>query len=97
MKVDKATVDHLAHLSRLEFENETKEEIMNDLNRMVDFVNKLSELDTTGVEPLIYMSEETNILREDIVRHDISKKEALMNAPKKDSDFFKVPRVVEKK
>lgn len=97
MKVDKATVDHLAHLSRLEFENETKEEIMNDLNRMVDFVNKLSELDTTGVAPLIYMSEETNILREDIVRHDISKKEALMNAPKKDSDFFKVPRVVEKK
>lgn len=97
MNIDKKTVDSIAFLARLEFENEAKEEIMNDMSRMLDFVNKLNELDTNNVEPLIYMVDETNVLREDEVRHDITQKEALKNAPKKDSDYFKVPKVVEKK
>ena len=97
MKIDHKTVESIAYLARLEFEKESKEEIINDMTRMLEFVNKLNELDTTGVEPLVYMVDETNILRDDITEQIITQKEALMNAPKKDSDYFKVPKVVEKK
>lgn len=96
-KITKDTVEKLATLSRLEFDGKAQEAIMGDLNRMLDFVGKLNALDTTGVKPLIYMNDETNVLRNDEVRTDISQKEALSNAPKKDSDYFKVPKVVEKK
>ena len=97
MKIDKEMVDHLAHLSRLEFENEAKEEIINDLNRILSFVEKLNELDTENIAPLIYMNDETNVLREDFVVQDITQEETLKNAPKRDSDYFKVPKMVEKK
>ena len=63
---------------------------------MLGFIEKLNELDTTDVEPLIYMSDEVNVLREDDVKHDISQDDALKNAPKHDSDYFKVPKVIEK-
>jgi aspartyl-tRNA(Asn)/glutamyl-tRNA(Gln) amidotransferase subunit C len=95
--IDKDTVDKLATLSRLEFDGKEKEEIINDLSRMLDFVSKLGELDTTGVAPLIYMNDEKNVLRPDEVKQEITQKQALANAPKKDSDYFKVPKVVEKK
>jgi aspartyl-tRNA(Asn)/glutamyl-tRNA(Gln) amidotransferase subunit C len=98
MKIDKETVDKIAHLARLEFESEAKkEEMIKDMNNMLGFIDKLNELDTTGVEPLIYMSEEVNILREDDVKPEITQQEALKNAPKKDSDYFKVPKVMGKK
>lgn len=93
-KIDIKTVDEVAHLARLEFNDEAKAEILNDMNRMLAFVDKLNELDTTNVEPLIYMTDETNILREDEVRDMVSQQEALKNAPKKDSDYFKVPKVI---
>jgi aspartyl-tRNA(Asn)/glutamyl-tRNA(Gln) amidotransferase subunit C len=97
MKIDKETVDKIAHLARLEFESEAKkEDMIKDMNNMLGFIEKLNELDTTGVEPLIYMSEETNVLREDDVKHIITQEEALKNAPKKDSDYFKVPKVMGK-
>jgi len=95
--IDQSTVDKLATLSRLEFEGKEKEEIVSDLNKMLDFVSKLNELDTSNVEPLIYMNDEKNVLRVDEARQEITQKEALSNAPKKDSDYFKVPKVVEKK
>ena len=97
MKIDHKTVDHLAHLARLEFENESKEAIVNDLNRILSFVEKLNELNTDNVSPLIYMTDETNVLREDSIRETISHAQALKNAPKKDSDYFRVPKFVEKK
>lgn len=96
MKIDDKMVDGLAHLARLQFNNDEKTEIINDLNRMLDFVNKLSEVNTEGVKPLIYVNEHTNYVREDVVHVEITQKDALKNAPKKDSDYFKVPRVVDK-
>ena len=96
-KINSETVDKLATLSRLEFDGSEKQEILSDLNRMLDFVGKLNELDTTGVEPLIYMNDEKNVLRADEVKQNITQQQALSNAPKKDSDYFKVPKVVEKK
>jgi aspartyl-tRNA(Asn)/glutamyl-tRNA(Gln) amidotransferase subunit C len=97
MAIDHNTVDRIATLAKLEFEGEAKDEMVKDLNRIIGFVEKLNELDTEGVEPLIYMTDEPTILREDEIKVEITQKEALMNAPKHDSDFFRVPKVVEKK
>ncbi|MES2836099.1 MAG: Asp-tRNA(Asn)/Glu-tRNA(Gln) amidotransferase subunit GatC [Bacteroidota bacterium] len=97
MAIDKNTVDKIAHLARLEFENEAKDEMVNDMNRMLSFVDKLNEVNTDNVEPLIYMTHEQNVSREDVVKDTVSHKDALLNAPKKDSDYFKAPKVVEKK
>jgi aspartyl-tRNA(Asn)/glutamyl-tRNA(Gln) amidotransferase subunit C len=97
MKIDNDTVDKIAHLARLEFDGKAKEAIIKDMNNMLAFVEKLNELDTDNVKPLVYMTDETNILREDEVKQEMTQEEALMNAPKKDSDYFKVPKVVERK
>lgn len=94
-KIDIKTVDEIAHLARLEFDETSKPEILNDINRMLSFVDKLNELDTSDVQPLIYMTEEKNVMRPDIPETTITQKEALKNAPKKDSDYFKAPKVIE--
>ncbi len=94
-KIDIKTVDEIAHLARLEFDEHSKPEILNDINRMLSFVDKLNELDTNNVEPLIYMTDEKNVLRPDVPETTITQKEALKNAPKKDSDYFKAPKVID--
>lgn len=94
-KIDIKTVDEVAHLARLEFNAEAKTQILNDMNRMLGFIDKLNELDTTHIEPLIYMTNEKNILRNDEPKTTLTHKDALKNAPRKDSDYFKVPKVIE--
>ena len=96
MEVNDALVDKLANLARLRFEPEEKSEIKKDLQKMISFVEKLNELDTTGVEPLLFMTDEVNVLREDEVRGSITREEGLLNAPLKDEEFFKVPKVIRK-
>ena len=91
-----ALVDNLAKLSRLQFNDQEKEIIKKDLQRMIEFVDKLKELDTTGVEPLMHMSDSVNVLREDKVQGSISREEALKNAPDNDGVFIKVPKVIER-
>lgn len=93
--IDIKTVDEIAHLARLEFDEQLKPEILNDINRMLSFVDKLNELDTSSVEPLIYMTNEKNVMRADVPETTVTQKEALKNAPKKDSDYFKAPKVIE--
>jgi len=94
MEVNDAMIEKLAHLARLKFNTEEKKEIKTDLQRMIVFVEKLNELDLEGVEPLIHMSDEVNILREDEVKGSVSRVEALKNAPSHDDQFFKVPKVI---
>ena len=94
MEVTGALVDKLAHLSRLEFNAADKEEIKNDLQRMISFVEKLDELDLEGTEPLLHMSSNVNVLRDDEVKGSVSREEALKNAPAHDDKFFKVPKVI---
>ena len=94
MEVNDQLVDKLAHLSRLAFSPDEKEEIKNDLQRMIHFVEKLNELNLEGVKPLLHMSGEVNVLREDVVKGSISKEEGLKNAPLQDGSFFKVPKVI---
>lgn len=96
MAVDNNTVDKIAELAKLQFDATAKEEIKADLTKMLDFVDKLSELDTENVEPLIYMLDEEQVLREDEVKGQVTQQEALKNAPDKDSDYIKVPKVIKK-
>lgn len=96
MKIDYATVDKLADLAKLEFDEEGKDAIVNDLNRILTFIDKLNELDTNNLEPLVYMSDEVNILRNDEMKVELTQKDALKNAPKHDSDYFKMPKVIDK-
>lgn len=95
MKIDENTISRLATLSKLEFNPEETKKIERDLERILSFVDKLKELDTSGVEPLIFMSDEVNVLRDDIVKQVITHEEGMKNAVKKDSDYFKVPKVIE--
>ena len=96
MEVNDAMVDKLAHLARLEFNAEEKLEIKNDLQRMIAFVEKLNELDLGGVEPLLHLSDEVNVLRRDEIKGLIDREDALKNAPMHDAQFIKVPKVISK-
>jgi len=96
MEVNDALVDKLANLARLKFDAAEKEEIKSDLQKMIAFVEKLNELDTTGVEPLLHMTNEVNVLRDDEIKGSITREEALKNAPLHDEQFFKVPKVIKK-
>lgn len=96
MEVNDDLINNLAQLARLEFNDSEKDEIKNDLQKMIAFIDKLNELDTTGVEPLLHMSENVNVLREDEVKGSISREEAFKNAPVHDEQFFKVPKVIKK-
>ncbi len=94
MEVNDELVDKLAHLARLQFNEEEKQEIKQDLQKMISFVEKLNELDLDQVEPLLHMSDEVNVLRDDIISGMISREDALRNAPVHDDQFFKVPKVI---
>jgi aspartyl-tRNA(Asn)/glutamyl-tRNA(Gln) amidotransferase subunit C len=96
MEVNDALVDKLAHLSRLRFNEDEKKEIKKDLQNMIAFVEKLSELDLQDVEPLLYVTKEKNVLRDDEINGMISRDEALKNASLHDDKFFKVPKVIKR-
>jgi aspartyl-tRNA(Asn)/glutamyl-tRNA(Gln) amidotransferase subunit C len=96
MDIDNGLVDRLAELSKLEFNADEKERIKGDLQKILNLVEKLNEVNVDGVEPLKYMNDDVNVLREDEVKGQVSKADALSNAPQRDSDFFKVPKVIKK-
>lgn len=96
MEINYTLIDKLSALAKLEFEGEEKEIIKEDLTKMLGFVEKLTNVNTIDVEPLIYITEEESVLREDIVKETITQEEALKNAPQKDSYYFKVPKVLNK-
>lgn len=95
MSTDIQTIRKIAHLSRLELNEEKEQEMLQDLNKILNWVDQLRELDTENVEPLIHMSEEVNVMREDLAQNTVTHEAALRNAPKKDSDYFRVPKVLE--
>ena len=95
MKINKDTLERIAHLARLEFDEKDIEKMLSDMNGIIAFVEKLNEVNTDGVEPLTTMSHEVNVLREDEVKPPLSHELGLKNAPKKDSEYFRVPKVLE--
>jgi len=96
MEVNDALVDKVAHLARLKFDDSEKESIKKDLQNMIAFADKLNELNLDGVEPMIHMSDEVNVLRDDVVKGSVSREHAMKNAPEHDDKFFKVPKVIKK-
>ncbi len=96
MKVTEELILNLSSLSKLKFDKSNTEKMKKDLQKILKFVNKLSEINTDEIEPLIYLSDEINILRNDDEITELTQEKALKNAPEKDSDYFKVPTVVKK-
>lgn len=94
MNIDDKKIDELSHLARLSFEGANRDEIKKDLEKIIVFCEQLNAVDTEGVKPLIYMNENVNVVREDKADHSFTQKQALKNAPKADSDFFRVPKVI---
>ena len=97
MKIDDKMIEKISGLANLEFGDVEKEKIRQDLEQILTFVEKLKELDTEDVEPLIYLSDNKNVLREDKAVKTITHDEAMLNAPEKTGRFFKVPKVINKK
>ena len=96
MEITNKLIQDIAALAKLEFDEKSAEQMKADLGQIIGFVDKLSEIDTDGVDPLIYLSEEVSVLREDEIKAVVSQVEALKNAPEKDSDYFKVPIILKK-
>ncbi|MDB5137027.1 MAG: gatC [Mucilaginibacter sp.] len=96
MTIDKETVEKVAHLARLELAEDEKDKMITDMSKILGFMAKLNEIDTSGVEPLVYMTDEINVLREDVVKQEITHEEALQNAPKHDESYFLVAKVIDK-
>ena len=96
MEVNNKLIEDLSRLAKLAFDEKSAEKMKGDLKKIISFVDKLSEIDTEGVEPLIYLSEDVNVLRTDEISNEVSQEDALKNAPQKDSDYFKVPTVLKK-
>jgi len=97
VNIDSETIRRVAHLARLDFDPQAEAEMLNDMNRFLQYAAMLDELDTTGVEPLVYLNEDADRLRDDQVCQDISHEEALKNAPRSDSDYFRVAKVIDQR
>jgi|TARA_B110000914_G_scaffold134694_1_gene117754 aspartyl-tRNA(Asn)/glutamyl-tRNA(Gln) amidotransferase subunit C len=96
MKIDKKLISDLAKLAKLDFDDKSSLDMQDDLKKIIGFVEKLSEIDTDNIEPLVYLSEELNVMRDDMEVQNISQENALKNAPKKDSDYILVPKILNK-
>jgi aspartyl-tRNA(Asn)/glutamyl-tRNA(Gln) amidotransferase subunit C len=94
MSVSRKDVEHIAELARLKFNDEELENFTNQLNEILTYVDKLNELDTENVEPLSHPVENNNVFRDDKIKPSIPKEKALKNAPEKDENFFRVPKVI---
>jgi len=96
MKIDKQTVHKVADLARIAIEDNEVDVLTVEMNKILTFMEKLNELDTNGVKPLIYMNEEVNIWREDVAKQEITVADGLKNAALHNENFFFVPKIIEK-
>jgi len=94
MAVTKKEVEQIAELARLQLDESELEDYTIQLNKILEYVEKLNELDTEKVKPLSHPIEGENVFREDIVKPSVDREEALKNAPSKDDEYFKVPKVI---
>lgn len=94
-KITIQEVEHVARLARLELTAEEKERMRAQLDSILSYIDKLNELDTSAVEPTSHVIPMVNVMREDEVRPSLPQEEALANAPDREGEFFKVPRIIE--
>jgi len=95
VKISKETVEHVANLARLYLNDEEKKEMAEKLSSILEYMDKLSELDTSNVPPTSHVIPIHNVFREDVVMESLPLSEVLKNAPDSEKGFFKVPRVIE--
>jgi aspartyl-tRNA(Asn)/glutamyl-tRNA(Gln) amidotransferase subunit C len=95
MNITPEIVDKMAHLARLHLEPSEKDALIQDLEQILNWMAKLRELDTSGVEPLTHMSSEVNAFREDKSAPPTHSQEAFLNAPAHDGRHFLVPKVID--
>lgn len=96
MEISLKTIEHLAHLSRLQISEAQATQYQSDMQRMVAFIEKLQALNTDGVEPLLMLSNSSNAWRADQLTESLTAANALKNAPSHDQQYFKVPTVIKK-
>jgi aspartyl-tRNA(Asn)/glutamyl-tRNA(Gln) amidotransferase subunit C len=95
MKIDDALILRLENLARLDLSAAERTKMQGSLTNILTMVEQLNTLDTEGVEPLVYINEDVNVWREDVVNHQLDRRDALKNAPDTDGTFFKVPKVID--
>jgi aspartyl-tRNA(Asn)/glutamyl-tRNA(Gln) amidotransferase subunit C len=95
MKIDKAVVEHVAHLARLQLEPEEIELYTQQIDRILEYMDKLNSIDTTGIEPTTHAVPLGNVFRQDEVNHNFEVEESVRNAPDRLGSFFKVPPIIE--
>ncbi|GAB4125672.1 MAG: Asp-tRNA(Asn)/Glu-tRNA(Gln) amidotransferase subunit GatC [Raineya sp.] len=95
MQVDKKTLENIAHLARLQFDEAQSEKMLAEMSKILSWMEKLNEIDTQAVQPLIHISQETNVLRKDEPQTSLDHEKGLLNAPKRDANYFRVPKVIE--
>jgi aspartyl-tRNA(Asn)/glutamyl-tRNA(Gln) amidotransferase subunit C len=94
MSVTRKDVEHIAELARLKFNDEELESFTVQLNEILAYMEQLNELDTENVEPLSHPVEGSNVFRDDEAKSSIDREEALKNAPQRNDEFFRVPKVI---
>ena len=95
MRLTRAEVEHVAHLSRLDLSDQAIDKMTSQLSHILDYIAKLNELDTAKVEPMSHPSDLRDVLREDEPSPSLDREDALANAPDELDGFFKVPKVIE--
>lgn len=91
----KIEIEHVAFLARLALTEEEKEKFGVQLNTILEYIGKLNELDTSAIPPTSHVIEIQNVMREDKIRPSLSKEKALLNAPDRTEDFYRVPKIIE--
>ena len=94
-KIDESQVRKVARLSRLELTEAEVEEFAGQLSAILDYVEKMNELDTEDVQPLAHCLPVSNIFRPDCVKEPLGTEKTLANAPQRDGEFFKVPKILD--
>lgn len=94
-KISKTDVEYVAELARLTLDEATKERLVGEMDEILSYMDKLNELDTTEVEPMMHVLELTNVYREDEALPSLNREKALENAPKTDGEYFLVPKILD--
>ena len=94
MKVSKDDIEYIAKLAKLKFDDDEAPKMQSELNKILQYVEKLNELDTSEIEPLKHVIDLKNVDREDIVNQTLTTDDMLKNAPSKTEKFFRVPKVI---
>ena len=94
-KITTQDVEYVAGLAQLILDDDSKERLVHEMGDILEYMDKLEELDTEGIEPMMHVLDLTNVFREDVVRESLPREIVMRNAPKSDGEYFLVPRILD--